>query len=91
MARNGGLNGHHCMQATRLLRLEAEVAEMEARRREDVDKTMSVLKGMVGQLDTALGFFTTARKQIKMLFAKVNELTRELERQKRRRAGRAIQ
>ena len=85
MSRNGtSVEQHHCMQAQRLLHIEAEIAEMEARRREDVRKTRDVLRGMVGQLNTALEFFTTAQKQIKMLYARVGELTKELGRQVRR-------
>lgn len=81
---NGAADQHYCTQSRRLLRIELNLSELEARRRDDVAKTMDVLKGMVGQLNTALEFFTTAKKQIKMLYAKVGELTRELERQRRR-------
>jgi predicted nucleic acid-binding Zn-ribbon protein len=84
MARNGGAAEHdYCAQAKRLLRIEAEMAEMEARRRADVDKTMEVLKGMVGQLDTALGFFSNAKKQIENLTTQVKYLTQELSKRKR--------
>jgi hypothetical protein len=84
MARNGDFE-HHCMQATRLRRIEQELADIEARRREDVQKTLEVMGGMASELNQALSFFTTAKKQIKLLFAKMNAVTRELERQKRPR------
>ena len=80
MAKNGD-SPHVCIQSARLTRLESELAQIEARRRADIDDTIKTFKGLTDQFNSAIEHITdasahlvTTRKQIHMLFAMVRRL-----------------
>ncbi len=77
---------HVCLQSSRLLRIEDELAQVEARRREDASLTASTLRGMASEFGDAIDKITEAgeqvrsvARQIRTLFARVNTLASRLD------------
>ena len=77
---------HVCFQQHRLLRIEDELAQLEARRRTDVELTAQTMRDLgsmfgdaVDRITEAGGQLRSVARQVKALFAKVDALAARLD------------